>query len=433
MILVDSLESHIPKDHPLYRLNRVLDLSFVHASVRNLYCQDNGRPSIDPEVVVRLFLIQAIYGIPHVRALMREVQVNIAYRWFIGYGFNEHLPDHSTLSRALDRLGPDVFNELFERSISQCQKSGLIEGKVLHIDATTIRADLDRNRVGTPDSPDPDARYGKFPGGKNTTSPGYKQHTLVDDGSRVIVGVSVTPANIHEHDETLSLVDEALTRLDSPPEALCGDAAYASGSNYEELKERAIKLISPPPKPRTYTGDMYFSVEEFEYDKENDLFICPAGKKLKYLRTEKERGRRLYRGRLTHCRDCHLKSQCTSGKQRYIKVSANHSGLVELRAASKTETFRRLYSRRAPTIEGIFAEAKEWHGLRRAWRRGLSKMLVQSLLVSTVINLKRLATAFGPLFFVINVLKGLFTALESFLARICENKHLQERTLPILT
>jgi transposase len=394
LMLLPPLEAFVPKDHYLRRLDKVLDLSFVHEAVRDRYCQDNGRPSIDPEVVVRLFLIQAMEGIVHVRELMRQVQVNLAYRWFIGYSLEEELPDHSTLSRALDRFGDALFNELFERSIKACKKSGLIEGKVLHIDATTIRADIDRDKVGKPESSDPDARYGKFPG-KNT-APGYKQHTLADDKSRVIVGVSVTPANIHEHDETLPLVDETLTRLESPPEALCGDAAYASGRNYNELKKRGIELISPPPKPRTYTGSSYFSVEEFEYDEENDLFVCPAGKKLKYLRTEEERGRRIYRGRLTHCRDCYLKSQCTGGKQRYLKVSSNHSGIVELRANSETESFKRLYAKRAPTIEGIFAEAKQWHGLRRAWRRGLSNMLVQSLLVATVLNYKRLVAALGP-------------------------------------
>ena len=86
-------------------------------------------------------------GITHVRDLMRQVQVNLAHRWFIGYSLDEKLPDHSTLSKALDRFGDDVFDELFKRSIVQCKRSGLIEGKVLHVDATTIRADIDKNRV----------------------------------------------------------------------------------------------------------------------------------------------------------------------------------------------------------------------------------------------------------------------------------------------
>ena len=163
MMLLPSLESFIPHDHYLFKLNKVLDLKFVHDAVRDRYCQDNGRPSIDPEVIIRLFLIQAMNGIPHVRELMRQVQVNLAYRWFIGYDLVEPLPDHSTLSRALSRFGDDVFDQLFQQSISRCQSSGLVEGQVLHVDATTIRADIDRERVNKSNSSDPDARFGRFP------------------------------------------------------------------------------------------------------------------------------------------------------------------------------------------------------------------------------------------------------------------------------
>ncbi len=392
MMLLPPLETFIPEDHYLRRLDKVLDLSFIHEAVRDRYCQDNGRPSVDPEVVIRLFLIQAMDGITHVRELMRQVQVNLAYRWFIGYGLEETLPDHSTLSRALDRLGDEVFNELFERSIRQCQKSGLIEGRVLHVDATTIRADIDSNRVGQENSSDKDARFGKFPGKR--TAPGYKQHTVADGKARVVLGLTVTPANCSEHDEAVSLIDDALGRLEKPPEAVCADGAYGSGKNYDELYKRGIKLVSPPQKARTYTGDDYFTVEDFTYDENNDIFICPAGEVLKYLQTEKERGRRIYRARRSACRGCPMRSRCTITERRRIKVSPNHRGLVKLRADSQTEGFKKLYASRAPVIEGVFAEAKQWHGLRRAWRRGLSKMKVQCLLIAAIINFKRLAAVF---------------------------------------
>jgi transposase len=129
MMLLPPLETFIPEDHPIRRLNKVVDLSFVHEAVRGQYCQDNGRPSIDPEVIIRLFLLQAVEGIAHVRDLIRQAHVNLAYRWFIGYDLDEKLPDHSTLSRALDRFGDKVFNELFTKSIAQCKASGLIEGR----------------------------------------------------------------------------------------------------------------------------------------------------------------------------------------------------------------------------------------------------------------------------------------------------------------
>jgi len=287
-------------------------LDFVHEAVRDRYCQDNGRPSIDPEVIIRLFLIQAMDGISHVRELMRQVQVNLAYRWFIGYELDETLPDHSTLSKALDRFGDAVFNELFSRSVSQCQASGLIDGKVLHVDATTIRADIDANKVNQAGSCDPDARFGRFPGGR--IKPGYKQHTVADGKKRVVVGVSVTPANCPDDSTMTAMVDDAIDRLEQVPRAVCADAA-----------------------------------------------------------------------------------------------------LIELRADSKTESFKKLYRSRAPVIEGIFGEAKQWHGLRRAWRRGLHKMQVQCWLVAAVLNFKRLAARFRLLWPSATAIRYLWGALRRLL------------------
>jgi len=394
LTLLPPLESLIPEDHYLRRLNRVLDLRFVHEAVRERYCSDNGRPSIDPEVVLRLFILQALTGIGSVRELMREVQVNLAYRWFIGYRVDEKLPDHSTLSKALERFGDGVFNRLFARSITQCQASGLIEGKVFHVDATTIRADLHANRVNQDDSPDPDARFGRFPDGK--VRPGYKQHTVADGKARVVLDVSVTAANVSEHDEAVGLVDRAVTRLGKAPEVVCADGAYGSGANAYEMETRGVRLVSPPPKATTHAGEQYFSLERFSYDEATDQFTCPAGKSLIYLSTEKKRHRRIYAARRSECRICWLKSQCTISDRRQLKVTKHHASLIRLRADSKTEDFKKLYRSRAPVIEGVFAESKQWHGLRRAWWRGLSKMKVQCLLVAAVLNFKRLITCFPP-------------------------------------
>ncbi len=386
MMLLPPMESFIPKDHYLRRLDKVLDLDFIHEIVKENYCQTNGRPSVDPEVIIRLFLIQAMDGITHVRNLMRQVQVNLAYRWFIGYDLDEKLPDHSTLSKALDRFGDEVFNELFQRSISQCQKSGLIEGKVLHVDATTIRADIDKRQVSKPDSSDKDARFGRFPDG--TIKPGYKQHTVADGKNRVIVGLTVTPANSSEHNSAVEVIDKAIKSLHTSPEVVCADAAYSSGENCRKMLDRGIRLVSPPPKTRTET---IFTTEDFIYDKSQNVFICPAESILKQIGGVHGRPKqRVYAGLRSVCRICPLKNQCTKSDRRTLKVSSNHASLIHLRADSKTDSFKRLYKSRAPVIEGIFGEAKEWHGLRRAWRRGLSKMLIQSFLIATVMNLKRL-------------------------------------------
>lgn len=416
MTLLPPLEELIPSDHVLRKLDRVLDLSFVHAAVRDRYCQDNGRPSIDPEVVMRLFLIQALQGIRSVRELMSEVQVNLAYRWFIGYRVDEPLPDHSTLSRALDRFGDTVFNELFGRSVAQCQASGLVEGRVLHLDATLIRADLDGNRVDQPDSPDPDARFGRGPGGRKI--PSYKQQTVVDGKARVVVAVSVLPGNAHDHQRAVETVDQAMVRIGRCPDAVCADAAYANGPNAAAMEARGVRLVSPPRRIGRHAGQ--FTTEDFVYEETSDVYVCPADQTLAYIATERtKKRRRRYRAPRAVCTVCRFRSRCTKSDRKVLQISPHHDALRRLRADAKTDSFRELYRARAPVIEGVFAEEKQWHGLRRAWRRGLSNMLIQSLLVAAVVNFKRLATLppgfWCALAAMRRVIRNRFQALTRFL------------------
>ena len=429
MMLLPSIEERIPGDYYLRRLNGVIDLSFVHDLVRDRYCQDNGRPSIDPEVIIRLFLLQAITGRESIRELMQEVDMHLGYRWFIGYGATEALPDHSTLSKALMRFGDEVFDEVFRRSIAQCRQSGLIRGKLLHVDATTIRADIDKDRVNKPDSSDVDARFGRF--GDGSKQPGYKQQTVVDDQSRVVLAVSVQPANAGEGKGLVAIVDEATAPLELPPEVVCADSAYASGENRFELERRGIRLVSPPGHGHNHHSGGQFTIERFIYNEQRDVFICPSGKMLvKVGRYSGKKIRWKYRASIRDCRVCSLKGDCTGAPQRCLNVSGHHSALVRLRVDSKTDSFRRLYRRRAPVIEGIFAEAKQWHGLGRAWRRGLAKMRVQCFLIAAVLNFKRLIAVFLTIFRAFGIHIGIIATLISSLFEKTSNRTCSDKSEP---
>lgn len=390
--LIPPLEQFVPKNDPLRRLNKVLDLEFVHDLVRPVYCQDNGAPSIDPVVVVRLFLLQAITGTPSVRKLLREAHLHMGYRWFIGYGAMDCLPDHSALSRVLDRFGDDLFNEIFSRSIAQCKASGLVKGSLLHMDATTIRADLDKTRTGKPEASDPDARFGRFPGGAK--EPGFKQQTVVDDASRVIVAIDVRAANVNEGsaDFVSNALVAALEQVENA-EVICADSAYGNGPTSHLCEDVGVRLVSPPPAARNHHSGEQFPIEDFAYDKATDVFVCPAGNLLKRKGRGGKPGRWKYMASARDCGKCPLKEQCTKSPQRGLNAGDHHASLVRLREDSKTAGFKRVYRRRSPVIEGIFAEAKDNHGLRRAWRRGLMKMRIQCLIIAAVMNFKRLATA----------------------------------------
>jgi hypothetical protein len=271
----------------------------------------------------------------------------------------------------------------------------LIEGKVLHVDATTIRADIDKNSVNQEGSSDRDARFGHFPGGR--LEPGYKQQTAVDDASRVIGGLDVVSADRPEGLSMISVVDEATEHLGSVPEAVCADAAYGSGENRAEFESRDIRLVSPPKRVLPYEGGKYYTVADFQYDESRDVFVCPSGALLRNAGDVKRHPKQQrYVALRTACRSCLLKDRCTKSSRRQLQVSRYYVALDRLRADSGTESFRALYRRRAPVIEGVFAEAKQWHGLGRAWRRGLSKMRIQCLLIATILNFKRLVALFSP-------------------------------------
>lgn len=416
MMLVPSLEQLVPAHHRLRKLDAVLDLSFIHEAVRDRYCQDNGRPSADPEVIIRLFILQAIEGLRSVRKLMDEVAVNLAYRWFIGYDLQEKLPDHSTLSKALDRFGNEVFDTLFQCSITQCQASGLIEGRVLHLDSTTIRADLDKDKAERPGCSDPDARFGRQKG-----APGYKQQTVADGKARVVVAVDVMPANEHDTERAVATVDQAIARMGQRPEAVCADAAYANGPNAAAMEGRDVRLVSPPRRiDRQGQHADRLTTEDFVYDGTRDVYVCPANEVLTCIGTETtKKGRRRYRAPQTVCTVCPLRSRCTKSKRRILHISPHHDSLARLRADAKTDSFRELYRARAPVIEGVFAEGKQWHGLRRAWRRGLANMLMQSLLVAAVLNFKRVMAAQSPITDIVSAIHAFWWAVRSIVRNVC--------------
>ena len=237
LFVAAPLRDLIPDDHILKRVDRVLDLSWLRDEVRDLYDEQQGRPSIDPEAAVRLMLAGLFCGVTSDRKLMLEAQVNLAIRWFAGYRLHESLPDHSSLTRIRQRWGSERFKHIFRKSVAACGRAGLVDGETVHIDATLIRADvsweslterhvervLDENDGGKPEERPPDDSGGKCrgrprrsppkvkkysptdPDATLTTSckqyrmePCYKQHTAVDDRAGVIVDVEVSTGEASE-------------------------------------------------------------------------------------------------------------------------------------------------------------------------------------------------------------------------------------------
>lgn len=149
LFITGSLRGLIPDDHVLVRVDQGLDLEWLRAEVATLYCADSDLPGIDPEVAVRLMRAGFLLGIVHDRRLMREAQVNLAIRWFVGYALHEALPDRSSLTRIRQRWGEDVFRQIFTRVVRQCQQAGMISAETVHIDASLIRANVSMDALVT--------------------------------------------------------------------------------------------------------------------------------------------------------------------------------------------------------------------------------------------------------------------------------------------
>ena len=430
LIFAGSLRAFVPDDHVLARIDRVLDLSWLRAVVRDCYAAEGtGRPGIDPEAAVRLMVAGLLLGIVHDRKLMREAQVNLAIRWFAGYGLHDALPDHSSLTRIRQRWGAERFRRIFTRTVQACVAARIANGEVVHIDSSLIRADVSWDAIarrhvsaveaangqdGLPDddnaarkpaaakatrpsvcTTDPDASLTKN-NKAHRSEPSYKHHTAVDAERGVVLDVAVTTGAVHD----TKTVEDQLTSV----AAITGnairtatmDASYAITRVFADLETRSVEAIIPAKAERpAKTGTI--PVRRFKLDAKNRLVRCPGGKFLRPHGKPDSDGFQHYRARIPDCNACRLRSVCFSltMKRRAILLHKDYPALLRARRkyARWGERERSLYRSHRIRVEGFHGEAKTWHGLARAVRRGLANMQIQAYLTAACVNLKRLAAA----------------------------------------
>jgi len=429
LFIAGDIEQFIPEDHILKRVDSILDLNWLRDEVRECYCEDNGRPGIDPEAAVRLMLAGFFHGVVHDRKLMREAQVNLAIRWFAGYSLEDELPDHSSLSRIRQRWGAERFKKIFQRSVKACIERGLVSGETVHIDATLIRADVswesiterhaetvvteneteedtgsnnsEGRRMGRPrirekhpkkvSITDPDATLATSRGDFHL-EPSYKQHTTVDDKAGVIVDVELTTGEENEGQRLIETIDRVENTTGRKLQQVTADASYAHARNYEELERREIDAIIPPQRERS--KDKRIPIRRFKYDGRHHLVKCPGGK---ILSRTSQRGNGLaYTAKTSDCAACVLRERCLpeTAKVRTIVIVEGYEALLRARRRKQQgwdENTQRVYNRHRSRVEGVHGEGKTQHGLRRAIRRGLVNVAIQVYLIAAVINLKRLA------------------------------------------
>lgn len=428
------LDDLVPSDHLVRGIDSALDLSWLHGELAAFYSH-TGRPSIDPELMVRMLIIGYVFAIRSERQLCAEVRVNLAYRWFCGLGLEDRVPDHSAFSRVRHERfrDADVLRRVFEAVVGACITEGLVGGKSLSVDASHIKADVDQIKRVPGDEPIdwsdtkqasravkeyldaldqdvPEVRKGgrrmKPPKAISLTDPGatwatkrqkvrpvfvYDVNYLIDNKLGVIVDAEGTRANrMEENRVCVSMVERVIRRFDLKPQRLAADTAYGSGKTLKALMDCGIDPHVPVWDKSTRT-DGTLSRADFTYDAERDLYTCPAGKFLKTTGNAHSDDTLRYRARTRDCRSCPLKARCCPNTaQRKVPRDINESARDYVRALARTKAFRKMRDERKK-VEMAFAHMKRIFKLDRLRLRGLSGARDEVLLTATAQNLRKLA------------------------------------------
>jgi transposase len=423
-----SLDAHVPGDHLLRCIDRLVDLSEVRRELAPFY-SSMGRPSVDPELMIRMLIAGYCFGIRSERRLCEEVHLNLAYRWFCRLGLEGDVPDHSTFSK--NRHGrfreSDLLRRVFETVVRRCMEEGLVGGEGFAVDGSLIRADANRQRgvegdrwaapekssraveeylavlddaafgAATPVTPkfispaDPAARWTGANGGLAFFA--YSANYLIDLDNAIIVDVEATTA-IRQAEVTAAkrMIDRTMDRFELYPARLAGDSGYGSAEMLGWLVHE--KGIEPhvPVFDKSARKDGTFSREAFTYDHEGDAYLCPGGKMLTCKGTLVNDGATLlYRASKYDCDVCALKPRCCpKAPARKVPRSIYEDARDVARGIAKSE--EGLTSRRQrKKIEMLFAHLKRILRLDRLRLRGPNGARDEFHLAAIAQNLRKLA------------------------------------------
>src|SRR2546430_1661516 len=423
-----NLERRIPAGHLLRRINPIV--TGVRADLREKlvpFYSDIGRPSIDPQLMIRMLIVGYCYGVRFERKLCEEVALHLAYRWFCRLDLDDKVPDHSTFS--VNRHGRfrdgDILRHVFEAVVRACMDAGLVKGEGFAVDASVMEADASRYHGKAPDEidwsvperqtravaefltaiddDDPNADR-KLPKAISPTDPcsawtakankrvqfGYGLNYMIDTAHAVIVDVEATPARTYDEvAATRIMIDRTEKAFGLKPKRLTADTAYGTGKLLAWLLG---KDITPhiPVWERYSPPDGMFSRGDFTYDAERDLYVCPNGRPLRTSGTVHDSRVRNYLSQPGDCRACTLKQRCTRAPFKKIARDINEDARNHARSLKGTPEFERSSNARKK-VEMRFAHLQVQHGFERMRLRGLTGARDEFHLAAIVLNLKTMA------------------------------------------
>ena len=432
------MEDLIPEDHLLRLIDKAIDWNFIYDLVEDKYCHDNGRPSMDPVMLIKIPFIQYLYGIRSMRQTIKEIEVNVAYRWFLGLDMLDKVPHFSTFGKNYSRRfkDTDLFEQIFSHILEECYKFRLVDPTEVFVDATHVKAranghkmrkriakqealfyeDMlkkeinedraahgkkplkDKDDDNTPSSgngsskekeikestTDPDS--GWFHKGEHKEVFAYDVETACDKHGWIL-GYTISPGNLHDSRTFKGLYDKI---SDIGINTLIADAGYKTPAIAKLLLDDGIKPLFPYKSPMTKDG--FFKKSDFVYDEYYDYVICPNDQHLEYSTTNRD-GYREYKSNGHICKGCPYLSQCTNS-QNHVKVFTRHiweDYMETCEDIRHTLGMKDLYKKRKETIERLFGTAKENHGFRYTQMYGKARIEMKVGMTFACLNLKKLA------------------------------------------
>ena len=444
---VVSMDDLVPKDHLLRLIDKAIDWTFIYELVADKYSPDMGRPSMDPVTLIKIPFIQYLYGIKSMRQTIKEIEVNVAYRWFLGLELNEPVPHFSTFGKNYTRRfkDTDLFEQIFQRILEDCYKFKLVDPTEVFVDATHVKArannrkmqhriakqealfyeemlkkeiNADRAEHGKKPLKDKDDDNDKGNGGGHDDFSDYTEDTPKDeklvrcsltdpesgwfrkgehknvfaygietacDKNGWILDFTVNPGNEHDSRTFKGLYDRI---KGIGVKTIVADAGYKTPAIAKMLLDDGIKPLLPYKAPMTKDG--FFKKSTYVYDEYNDCYICPNNQTLEYSTTNRE-GYREYKSCSHTCESCPMLAQCTHSKN-HVKLITRHvweNYMEECEDIRHTGGMKELYSHRKETIERIFGSAKENHGFRYTQMYGKARMEMKVGLTYACLNLKK--------------------------------------------
>lgn len=429
MLCTDML---VPKDHLLRKIDAAVDFDRIYEFVEDLYCPDNGRPSVDPVVLFKMVLIQHLYGIRSLRQTIKDIDLNVGYRWFLGYTMAQEIPHFATVSYAFaNRFTEEVVEEIFRWILEEANQAGFLSPDVVFIDGTHIKANANlkkrinraipqtarvyekqlmeevnadrvahgkkpfddgddpkppKERIVTESTADPDC--GVFHKGEHKKCFAYTAHTLCDKNNFVLEAV-VTAGNVHD---SVAFDDVYKDLLKHYPEVevVVADAGYKTPWICKTIFDSGRIPSLPYKRPMTKKDNLPW--HEYVYDEYFDCVLCPQDKVLSYSTTNRD-GYREYKSKSYICEKCPVRERCTTS-QNCTKVVTRHIWKDYVERAEDVRHSplgKETYTMRKETIERVFGDAKEKHAMRYTPYRGLDRVSNWVKLKYATMNLKKLA------------------------------------------